>query len=132
MSSQRCMECTHVRADCTCHVFASADRRPIVIVESPFAGDTKRNLAYLLRAFEWCFNSGYLPIASHAMFTQVLDDKLPDQRKRGIEWGYEYWDCADRLFFFIDYGMSPGMTAAHAEAILQGRRVEEISIGKNP
>lgn len=106
--------------------------KPICIVESPYAGDTKRNLAYLLRCFEFCFDSGYLPIASHSMFTSVLDDALPDQRKRGIEWGYEYWQCAEVVIFFCDYEMSPGMEAAWSRVMATNLLAIQVLIGENP
>ena len=50
----------------------------LVILESPFAGDVKRNTAYARAALRDSLLRGEAPIASHLLYTQdgVLDDAL--------------------------------------------------------
>lgn len=89
-------------------------RRPFVIVESPYAGDVVRNLAYARAALADCIRRGETPFASHLLYTQhgVLDDNDHEQRKLGIEMGFEFWRMADAVIFYADYGWSRGMNAA--------------------
>jgi hypothetical protein len=84
----------------------------LTIIESPYAGDRQRNLIYLQRAVRDSVGRGELPFASHGFFTFIYDDLDPKQRKLGINLGYGFWDFAERVVFYIDYGMSNGMEAA--------------------
>lgn len=86
----------------------------MVIVESPFAGDVERNLAYARAAVADCVKKGETPFASHLLYTQpgVLDDTNPEERALGIEMGFQLWQHADRIVFYVDLGWSRGMKAA--------------------
>jgi len=84
----------------------------IVIVESPLAGDFKRNRRYALWCAYHCRARGEASYASHLYFTQFLDDKNPDDRIFGIEAGAAVALRAGDLFaFYLDLGWSPGMRA---------------------
>ncbi len=102
-----------------------------VIIESPFAGDVERNIAYARRAMRDCLKRGEAPYASHLLYTQpdVLDDDIPDERKAGIAAGYAWWDQADAILFYVDYGMSPGMNAALDRAARTRKPYEYREIG---
>jgi hypothetical protein len=60
-----------------------------VILESPYAGDIERNVAYARAAMRDSLLRGEAPIASHLLYTQpgVLDDQVSDERRLGIEAG---------------------------------------------
>ena len=92
----------------------------LVVIESPFAGNTDKNLRYLRAAMADCLKRGEAPFASHALYTQpgVLDDHDPEQRRLGIEAGFKWGYFAEVIAFYVDLGMSPGMIAAleHWEA----------------
>ena len=90
----------------------------LTIIESPYAGDRERNHVYLQRAVRHSFSLGELPFASHGFYTFVFDDLKPVERAIGIQLGYSFWRFAERVVFYIDYGMSNGMQAA-------SRRLEE-------
>lgn len=85
-----------------------------VILESPYAGDIERNLAYARAAARNLLLNGYAPIASHLLYTQpgILDDNLPEERAIGIEAGLRWGWHASRAMFYTDLGWSPGMLAA--------------------
>ncbi|MEX3984109.1 DUF4406 domain-containing protein [Paraburkholderia sp. EG287A] len=101
-----------------------------VIIESPFAGDTKAdieaNLTYARAAMHDCLLRGEAPFASHALYTQegVLDDKVPEQRKLGIEAGLVWGALANKTVVYQDRGISPGMEQGIARARREGRPVE--------
>jgi hypothetical protein len=82
-----------------------------VIIESPWRGDTDRNKAYLRLCFLDSIVRGEAPIASHKLYTDVLDDDDPDERRLGIELGFAWLRAADLVAMYVDLGMSPGMAA---------------------
>ena len=57
-----------------------------VILESPYAGDIERNVAYARMAVRDSLAKGEAPIASHLLYTQegILKDEVPEER----QWGY--------------------------------------------
>jgi hypothetical protein len=85
-----------------------------VIVESPYAGQVERNVAYARAAVADCIKRGETPLASHLLFTQpgILDDNIPEQRQAGIDAGLAWHEVADEIVFYTDYGWSGGMWAA--------------------
>lgn len=95
--------------------------KPIVIIESPFAGDTAKNIAYARACVQDSLGRGEAPYASHLLYTQpgVLDDDKPEERRLGMEAGWEFMRAASRVAFYTDLGMSSGMQAAlrRAEAL---------------
>lgn len=62
----------------------------MVIVESPYAGDIERNVAYARACIADCLKRGEAPFASHLLYTQpgVLDDGVPAEDR----WLGEWWD----------------------------------------
>jgi hypothetical protein len=95
--------------------------RPIVIIESPFAGNVELNLAYLRAAMHDCLLRGEAPFASHGLYTQpgVLDDGKPEERTLGIEAGFAFRYAAQKTVVYVDLGMSRGMQLGiqHTEQI---------------
>jgi hypothetical protein len=98
----------------------------LVILESPYAGDVDRNVAYARAALADSLRRGEAPIASHLLYTQpgVLDDDVPDERRLGIDAGLAWGRVADAAVFYVDLGMSRGMLQAWDRHHLEGRPVE--------
>lgn len=90
----------------------------LVIIESPFAGDRERNRAYLEAAAADCKARGEAYYASHAFYTQFLDDDDPEDRAWGIAAGLAWGAKADATVVYMDLGVSRGMKEGikHAEA----------------
>lgn len=87
----------------------------IVYIASPYAGDVENNTAFAVAACRCCIARGYTPIAPHLLYTRMLDDGDPAERKLGPELGRsllraadEMWVCGERV--------SSGMEAEIAEA----------------
>jgi hypothetical protein len=106
----------------------------LVILESPYAGDIERNLAYGLRCLRDSLMRGEAPIASHMLYTRegVLDDSDPLQRKIGIAAGLAWGVWADLTVAYVDHGISPGMRQGIDNATRAGRHVEYRTIWKVP
>ena len=103
-----------------------------VILESPFAGDVERNVAYARLCLRHSLRCGEAPIASHLLYTQpgVLDDTIEHERNLGIEAGLAWGVEAEATVVYIDYGISRGMKFGIARAGFDGRLVEYRTIGK--
>lgn len=82
-----------------------------VVLESPFAGNIPRNVAYAKMCMLEMLTLGEAPIASHLLWTQpdLLEDNNPEQRALGIAAGHAWLSGANYVVFYIDFGMSKGM-----------------------
>ena len=60
----------------------------------------------------------------HLLFTQVLDDTKPDERKMGIQAGMAFLQTIPTLVVYEDLGISSGMQAEIAMAKGIGIRLE--------
>ena len=89
-----------------------------VIIESPYAGDIEKNVAYARLALRDSLKRGEAPLASHLLYTQpgVLQDSIPQERTTGIEAGLAWMGLAEAVIVYNDLGLSPGMIAAIARA----------------
>jgi hypothetical protein len=96
-----------------------------VIIESPFAGDLERNKRYLEWAIHDSLKRGEAPFASHAIYPGALNDDIPEDRELGIKAGYEWWNVAEAIVFYRDFGMSHGMQLARELAKDEGMLIED-------
>jgi hypothetical protein len=81
-----------------------------IVIESPLAGDFVDNFRFAL----WCCRAvwlidGHHAIASHIINPWFMDDHIPDERAAGIN-NLWVWEPGVQHWFFIDKGMSRGMT----------------------
>jgi hypothetical protein len=93
-----------------------------VVIESPSAGNVKRNIKYARECLLDSLKRGEAPIASHLLYTQVLNDDIPEERLDGIYAGFAWLCVADKHIFYVDYGMSQGMR--HAERFSEEHNIE--------
>jgi hypothetical protein len=107
-----------------------------VVLESPFrpVGETDEEIAfsalmnrlYLRLALYDSLSRGEAPFASHAIYTQALNDAVEDERERGIKSGFAWGECASKVVAYEDLGLTPGMirgiTFAEGEDIAVERR----------
>src|SRR3989344_4270049 len=82
-----------------------------VIVESPFAGNVERNVAFARACLRDCLMRGEAPFASHLLYTQpgVLNDNIPEERALVINAGLVWGERAEASAVYIDLGISKGM-----------------------
>jgi len=106
-----------------------------VILETPYAGKNwwQRigNISYAKRCLLDCLSRGEAPFASHLLYTQVLDDKVPAQREWGIASGFAWLEIADASVVYVDRGISAGMQAGIDAARREGVLIEYRSL-KHP
>ena len=84
-----------------------------VIIESPYAGeteaDTQANVEYARACMRDSLMRGEAPLLSHLLYTQVLDDTVPDERTLGINAGQVWRHVCDYYVVYMDRGISKGM-----------------------
>ena len=101
----------------------------LVILESPYAGDVERNVAYARAALKDSLSRGEAPIASHLLYTQVLDDNNPTERQQGIDAGLAWREVTEATVVYTDLGISAGMQHGINTAIACCIPIEYRSIG---
>ena len=86
----------------------------LVVIESPYAGDVVRNVAFCRNVCRYAVTQGCAPYASHLLFTQFLDDDLTDERAAGIFGGLAWSRHAEEAWFCLREGdeFSRGMQLA--------------------
>ncbi len=94
-----------------------------VVVESPLAGDLKRNIRYAQLCLLDCLQRGEVPFASHLLYPQVLDDRDPNGRSAGMKAGFAWAELADVCAVYEDLGVSDGMRLGAARADSAGVEV---------
>lgn len=102
----------------------------LVIVESPYAGDTAKNVEYARECMLDALERGEAPFASHLLYTQCLDDSVPEERAIGIAAGLAWYSRADLSAVYLDLGLSQGMHLGIIRAEEVGRPVERRTLRK--
>lgn len=102
----------------------------LTIIESPYAGNIERNVAYARAAVRDSVFRGEAPMASHLLFTQegILRDEIPEERAMGIAAGVAWREVCDQAAFYVDHGWSGGMLAARELYVKEGVPFEERRI----
>jgi hypothetical protein len=103
-----------------------------VIIESPFAGadavQRQANRDYAEAAMLDSLGRGEAPMLSHLLYTQVLNDDVPEQRQFGIDAGLAWGEVAHATVVYTDLGVSHGMAQGIGHAVGMGRPVEYRSL----
>jgi hypothetical protein len=109
---------------------------PLVIIESPFAGDVDTNIKFAKACMRDSLGRGEAPLAPHLLYTQedILDDDIPEERNWGIEvglaWGKHaiktlaWGKHAIKTVVYTNLGVTRGMEIGIQRAIEEGREVE--------
>jgi hypothetical protein len=106
----------------------------LAILESPYAGDLKQNLAYARAAIRHSLSRGEAPLASHLLYAAsgALDDDIAEQRALGIAAGQAWLAAVETVVVYADLGISPGMRAGIEAAKALGKPVVYRTIGWPP
>lgn len=89
--------------------------RPKVYVVSPYAGDVENNVAAAIRYCQFAIDQKKMPIASHLLYPQMLDDNSPAQREIGTMFGLALIPLCKEVWVFGD-NITPGMQREIHEA----------------
>jgi hypothetical protein len=95
-----------------------------VVIESPLSGDFARNIRYARLCALDCVRRGEAPYASHLLMTQFLDDCTSEERKAGMEVGFEWAQAGEVVAVYQDFGISAGMYMGIENAVSRGQKLE--------
>ena len=85
-----------------------------VYVASAYAGDVAKNTAAAIRYCRYAIGEGYMPVASHLLYPQILDDGDPAQRDLGLLFGLSLLRVCDEVWVFGE--QTPGVLQEIEEA----------------
>ena len=97
-----------------------------VYICSPYAGDVESNIKAAKRYSRYAALNGCVPITPHLLFTQYLDDSIPEERQLGLNFGYTLLDKCSEIWVFGDR-ISAGMKAEIARAKEKNYRLRYFS-----
>ena len=98
--------------------YADKNRRK-VYVASRYAGDVEKNVALAISYCRRVMDAGYMPVASHLLYPQILNDNDPDERELGLLFGLALLRMCDEVWVFGE--VSEGM----AREIEDARRLNK-------
>lgn len=93
--------------------YADKNRRK-VYVASRYAGDVEKNVALAISYCRRVMDAGYMPVASHLLYPQILNDNDPDERELGLLFGLALLRMCDEVWVFGE--VSEGMAREIEEA----------------
>tara|TARA_R100001369_G_scaffold38842_1_gene64761 strand:+ start:4939 stop:5301 length:363 start_codon:yes stop_codon:yes gene_type:complete len=96
-----------------------------VIIESPYSGGHPDNIKYARRCLWDSILRDESPFASHLLYTQVLDDKISEQRQKGMKLALAWYEVAELCAVYMDRGMTEGMESGIKHAKSLGIPIEE-------
>ena len=111
---------------------AEVKARPKVYVISQYAGDTDFNTQVAIQCCRRLIALGKIPIASHLLYPQMLDDDNPNERFLGLAFGLALMPLCDEVYVFTRGGVvSDGMQQEIDEARRLQMRIhyEEAMVG---
>ena len=78
----------------------AANFRPIVYICSPYSGNVNHNIEMARKYCRFAVNKHYLPIAPHLLFTQFMNDEIPEERETAIFMNFVLMSkCAEMWVF---------------------------------
>lgn len=98
--------------------------RKKVYVASKFSGDEAKNTKAAISYCREVIDQGYLPVASHLLYPQILDDHDAEEREIGLQFGMALLAVCDELWVFGD--ISPGMEREIQEAERLKKRIRYV------
>lgn len=99
----------------------------VAYICSPFRGAETRNIEYAKEITKAAIKQGYAPITPHLYITQCLNDRIPEERERGIGVGIALLDVCEVVIVGADFGISEGMQKEIAVAKEKGIQIPFVS-----
>ncbi|MGN0574765.1 MAG: DUF4406 domain-containing protein [Ruminococcus sp.] len=86
----------------------AANFRPIVYICSPYSGNVNHNIEMARKYSRFAVDKHYLPIAPHLLFTQFMNDEIPEERETAIFMNFVLMSKCAEIWVFGDV-ISAGM-----------------------
>lgn len=95
---------------------------PLVYVCSPYAGDILNNERKARRYCQYAISKQVMPVASHLLYPQLLDERDPEDRALGLAFGLKLLGKCAQCWVF-GRTITPGMAQEIGEAHRLGLKV---------
>ena len=92
--------------------------KPLIFICSPYRGDVEANKENARYCCRLAYQQGGIPFAPHLLFTQFLNDDVPEEREAGLNLGLEMLKRCDELWSFGN--PTPGMRLEIRQALRLG------------
>lgn len=101
-----------------------------VVLESPFGQNPDLYTVYGRACVADALSRGDAPMAMHLLYTQpgILDDQIAAERAKGMEAGFAWYEVAEAVVVYRDFGISNGMQAGIDLGIGYGLPIEYRSL----
>lgn len=99
--------------------------RPLVYIVSRYAGDVESNVNDARRYCRFAVDNGYIPLASHLIYPQFMNDADEGERELGLFFGKVLMDkCSEVWVFGEDF--SEGMKSEYDRAVRKNMMVRHF------
>lgn len=98
--------------------YADKNRKKIYVA-SKYAGDVDTNVASAITYYRRVIDEGYMPIASHLLYPQILNDNIPEERELGLMFGLALLRTCDEMWVF------GSVTSGVAREIEEAKRLKK-------
>lgn len=108
---------------------SSIENEKLAYVCSPYRGNIIkriRNVWYARKMTKQAIIEGYIPITPHLFLTQVLNDRKPIERAKGLALGKSILKACEVVLVGEKYGISEGMKAEISMAEKYGKKIIRI------
>lgn len=79
--------------------YADKNRRKIYVA-SKYAGNVDANVTSAIKYCRRVIDEGYMPVASHLLYPQILNDNIPEERELGLLFGLALLAVCDEVWVF--------------------------------
>ena len=109
-------------------IFNAKNRKKIYVV-SKYAGNISANTKNAAKYCRYIIDQCFMPIASHLLYPQVLNDDVSTERELGTAFGLSLLAICDEVWVFIDGQISSGMKQEIEEANRLKIPVKRLNMG---
>ena len=103
-----------------------------IYVASKYAGDIAANVENAVWCCRYVIEQGFMPVASHLLYPQILNDNNPRERELGLKFGLALLATCDEVWVFTAGGeVSSGMAKEIEEANRLGIPVRKLEMGES-
>ena len=111
--------------------FAAKNRKKIYVA-SKYAGNIVDNTEKAIWCCRYVIDRGFMPVASHLLYPQILNDNNPCERELGLMFGLSLLAICDEIWAFTTGGeISSGMKREIEEAKRLEIPIRKLEMGEN-
>lgn len=100
-----------------------------VYICGPYSGDVEANVKLAREFSAYALGFDVMPIAPHLLFPQFMDDKVPSEREKAMNFNRQIFDGCSELWVLLgESGISRGMEVEIGWAEREGKAIRYFSV----